>query len=186
MCTKTYVVYKPCRRGLLALRRFATYLGSVPAVLTLRLFGAACCRSLVSSFGSSFVVPTTPTSLIQVEDALLPIAQAEADLAKAEGGPPALIFFTVKSEASLPQQVRNVCDLKAVSDSPQVSFFLTCGTIRPFVAWRDVRRQWCSVGVLTHLFPCLISTIYRLLHLPCMNSATLLYRVPSCSSVLCR
>eukprot|EP00903_Cladosiphon_okamuranus_P008393 g8069.t1 len=56
----------------------------------------------------------------EVEDALLPIAQAEADLAKAEGGPPALIFFTVKSEASLPQQVRNVCDLKTVSDSPQM------------------------------------------------------------------
>lgn len=56
----------------------------------------------------------------EVEDALLPIAQAEAEVAKAEGSPPALIFFTVKSEASLPQQVRNVCDLKTVSDSPQM------------------------------------------------------------------
>lgn len=62
----------------------------------------------------------------QVEDALLPIAQAEAEVAKAEGGPPALIFFTVKSEASLPQQVRNVCDLKTVSDSPQVCVCTTC------------------------------------------------------------
>lgn len=56
-----------------------------------------------------------------MEDALLPIAQAEADLAKAEGGSPALIFFTVKSEARLPQQLRSVCDLKTVSDSPQVN-----------------------------------------------------------------
>lgn len=56
----------------------------------------------------------------QTEDALLPIAEAEAEAAKADGGQPKLIFFTVKSEASLPTQVRNVCDLKKVSDAPQV------------------------------------------------------------------
>lgn len=55
---------------------------------------------------------------------MLPIATAEADAAKAEGAPPALIFFTVKSEASLPKQVRNVCDLKTVSDSPQVRYLV--------------------------------------------------------------
>ncbi|CAM9377780.1 unnamed protein product [Ectocarpus sp. 4 AP-2014] len=56
----------------------------------------------------------------EVEEALLPIATAEAEAAKANGGQPALIFFTVKSEASLPTQVRNVCDLKTVPDSPQM------------------------------------------------------------------
>ncbi len=66
--------------------------------------------------------------ILQVEEALLPIATAEADAAKAEGAPPALIFFTVKSEASLPKQVRNVCDLKTVSDSPQVR--ISCGARR--------------------------------------------------------
>lgn len=53
-----------------------------------------------------------------MEDALLPIAAAEVEAGK-RSGQPALIFFTVKSEASLPTQVRNVCGFKNVSEAPQ-------------------------------------------------------------------
>lgn len=50
----------------------------------------------------------------------MPIASAEAEAGK-RSGQPALIFFTVKSEASLPTQVRNVCGLKKVLEAPQAS-----------------------------------------------------------------
>lgn len=49
----------------------------------------------------------------------MPIAEAEVKAGK-EAGEPALIFFTAKSEADVPTQVRNVCGLKQVSDTPQV------------------------------------------------------------------
>ena len=49
----------------------------------------------------------------------MPIAAAAAEAGK-RMGQPEVIFFTVKSEAHLPKQVRNACGLKNVVESPQV------------------------------------------------------------------
>ena len=57
--------------------------------------------------------------VLQIEDALLPIAAAEAEAGK-QSGSPELIFFTAKSEKGIPSQVRNVCNLKRTTDAPQV------------------------------------------------------------------
>lgn len=57
--------------------------------------------------------------VMQIEDALLPIAVAEAEAGK-QSGSPELIFFTAKSEKGIPSQVRHVCNLKRTTDAPQV------------------------------------------------------------------
>eukprot|EP00904_Undaria_pinnatifida_P007040 jgi/Undpi1/3466/HiC_scaffold_16.g06838.m1 len=54
----------------------------------------------------------------EAEDALMPIAAATAEAGK-RLMQPEMIFFTVKSEADLPTQVRNACGLRTVSEAPQ-------------------------------------------------------------------
>lgn len=49
----------------------------------------------------------------------MPIAAATAEAGK-RLMQPEMIFFTVKSEADLPTQVRNACGLRTVSEAPQV------------------------------------------------------------------
>ena len=77
-------------------------------------FSRVVCRIFV-------VVVFVASGGVQVEDALMPIAAATAEAGK-RLRQPEMIFFTAKSEADLPKQVRNACGLKTVSESPQVSW----------------------------------------------------------------
>lgn len=69
----------------------------------------------------------------------MPIATATAEAGK-RLGQPEMIFFTVKSEADLPKQVRSACGLKTVSESPQVCGGVGGGCIGVYVCgvmwWR--------------------------------------------------
>lgn len=75
----------------------------------------------------------------------MPIATAEAEAGK-QSGSPELIFFTAKSEASLPSQVRQVCNLKRTTDAPQV---IVLGVF-----------SWISLCRFVDLFICLVSLIH--------------------------